>query len=338
MASLQYLACTEVLLPALSFCDPLSLSGVRAASCSLSRGLPRTSPIWGEQLRLSGARLAGSETPAQCEMAQCLRLARAVARCVPRLARDDALDDQAVESGDRHRLVVSGARGSGISTLVRMLCRGPQPPDQEAPAGARRDVDLEVYSLRQELDSIRVKASVVDRRSTAITTPLSASLYQGNTALAFVFDADRIEASLVEAAECIRDVHHTVGEAKFDAMPKLLVCHKAELLHAQGISAEGGGALAENFPPMCGELLATFGMHLVLTTFREQASADLLLAIASEQWPRRGPVAAGAKEIPVVTADDPEHTFTSVGTRNRGPRPVPGSMLEELQAARRRAE
>lgn len=347
MVSLCDLSCTEVLLPALSFCDALSLAGVRTANRTLAGGLPSTSPLWAGLLRLSGARLAGNEcwlqrlSPSQSDMAQCLRLASAVARCTPRLARDDALDDQAGDIGDRHRLVVSGARGSGISTLVRMMCRGPQQPNQAALAGARSDGDLEVYNLRAELGGTRVKASVVDKRSTAITTPLSASLYQGNTALAFVFDADRAEASLVEAAKCIRDVHHTVGDAKFEAMPKLLVCHKAELLQAPGIYTEGIYTCfkAESFPPMCGELLSMFGMHLVLTTFQEQASVDLLFALASEQWPRRGPVAAGAKEIPAITADDPEHTFTSVGTRARRMQPrAPASMLEELQAVRRRAE
>eukprot|EP00927_Polykrikos_kofoidii_P067414 TRINITY_DN62903_c0_g1_i1.p1 TRINITY_DN62903_c0_g1~~TRINITY_DN62903_c0_g1_i1.p1 ORF type:complete len:346 (-),score=56.54 TRINITY_DN62903_c0_g1_i1:283-1320(-) len=332
MASFEDLTCTEVLLPAVSFCDALSLVAVRAGSSGFAKGVPQTSPVWTGLLRLSGAKLAEAQ---QSDMAKALRLSHAIARIRPRLPRDTALDAclEEQEGGQRHRFVVSGARGSGVSTLVRMMWQGPAPADQAAPVGPQ--IDMEVYSVRVDCDGVRVKASLVDKRSTAISTPLSASLYRGHTSAAFLFDAGRLEQTLAEAVWCIEDLRETVGEDKFHAMRKLLVCHKAELLLVEG-ETRLSMASASCLPTKCWELLETFGMHLVLTSSESQESADMLLALAAEQWPQREPVAVGGKEMPVAPhADDPEHTFMSVGTRTRRAPPVPLTLLEELAERRR---
>merc|ERR1719217_272355 len=87
-----------------------------------------------------------------------------------------------------------------------------------------------IHSFRAQLGGSGIMARVVDKRSTAMSTPLSASLYKGPTACFFVFDAERMEETLTEVAWCIEELRTTVGPEKFKRIPKLLVCHKADLM------------------------------------------------------------------------------------------------------------
>merc|ERR1739848_531168 len=128
-----------------------------------------------------------------------------------------------------------------------------------------------------------------DKRSTAISTPLSASLYKGPTACFFVFDAERMEETLTEVAWCIEELRTTVGPKKFSKIPKLLVCHKADLLKSPSTGQDNAPVGVASLPPMCRHLLAPYEMDLVMTTIHDQNSVDLAFALAAEQWPQQEP-------------------------------------------------
>merc|ERR1719235_976631 len=97
-------------------------------------------------------------------------------------------------------------------------------------SGESSSQDMMVHTFRAELAGRGVMARVVDKRSTAISTPLSASLYKGPTSCFFVFSAERMEETLTEVAWCIEELRTTVGPEKFSKIPKLLVCAKADSL------------------------------------------------------------------------------------------------------------
>jgi hypothetical protein len=130
-----------------------------------------------------------------------------------------------------------------------------------------------------------VSFSIVDRRISAVGTP-SASLYRGHTAVCFVFDASRA-ASLNETRWCIEQLQIIVGPAKFNSMPKILVCHKSDLLpsHPQAAPQLGAPAEVVHMPAACHELLDRYGMSLVFTTSANQESVDLGLSVVVENWP-----------------------------------------------------
>merc|ERR1719161_2691867 len=148
-----------------------------------------------------------------------------------------------------------------------------------------------VHSFRAELGGTGVKVRVVDKRSTVISTPLSASLYEGPTTCFFVFDAERMQETLTEVAWCIEELHTTVGREKFKNIPKLLVCHKADLLVLPPPTLDKLDACTgvASLPLMCQHMLEAYQMDLVMTTIEDQNSVDLAFALAAEQWPQQAP-------------------------------------------------
>ncbi|CAE7606402.1 NLE1 [Symbiodinium sp. CCMP2456] len=269
----QDLANMQVLNVALGYCNGASLTSLRQASAGLAEALPSSSLLWQDLLKGSSVVLQGKAP----SMLKAQRLGILSDRCRVRDGgmEADAPSATAISKQSRYRLIVTGARASGISTLVRLLAHRNH---EQTDAGK----DMSVYSFAAELEDVLLPVSVVDKRSTVRGTPLSAALYSGHTAALFVFDAGRMEDSLPKAAWCIEELRQTVGPKKFRLMPKLLVCHKADLLMA----SEGpmdADARAACLPAMCQALQATYGMDLVFTSKDDPPSAELAFALAAER-------------------------------------------------------
>ncbi|CAJ1393796.1 unnamed protein product [Effrenium voratum] len=289
-SGLTILADTQFLSTAFQFCSGPTLSALRACSRRLAEELPKESSLWSDLVAHSTAQLRTSDA-----MRQAIRLGRAIERCHTSSARHAESSDKAL----RHRLIVTGARRSGVSTLVQLL--------------AQRDIeaqtkDMSVLSFAADLDGLKLAISAVDKRSTAIMTPLSAALYNGHTAALFVFDASCMEESVTKAAWCIEELQQTVGPRKFQQMPKLLVCHKADLLPP--LLEDRVAAL----PPMCRGLLANFDMDLVFTSHSDPSSVQLAFALAAEGWPEADPDAVSRK-FPTITRQQLRPTRTVVRRR-----------------------
>jgi len=353
MATLADLASTDVLPLALRFCSGVSLATLRTSTKDMTEVVPESSPLWEELLRSSTAwlyqpQITGVDST-NSSMLKSIRLGHVVERCNLKLSRDvaESAEGYGPVTPQRHSIIVTGARRSGISTLVRMLVH-------TLPEGAASQVnssrDMSVHSFRAELDGSGVMARVVDKRSTVISTPLSASLYKGPTACLFVFDGGRMEETLTEAAWCIEELRETVGIEKFNCMPKLLVCHKADLLPlpADDQSVRDAPIGVASLPPMCRHLVYAYGMDLVLTTVHDQRSFDLAFALAAEQWPQQAPDVEG--RMHPLGRDVAEHRASLRPTTTRTTRSTVvsatiqpgtqprGNLLEELQARVRRAE
>jgi hypothetical protein len=250
-----------------------------------------SSPLWDSLLRHYSALLQHPQVPGadstNAAMLKSIRLGHAVDRCNLKLSRDVTLSAEGYGPvmPQRHSLVVTGARHSGISSLVHMLVKGVH----EEGISQLPSQDMMVHTFRAQLAGSGVMVRMVDKRSTAISTPLSASLYKGPTACFFVFDASRMEETLAEVAWCIEELMTTVGPEKFKKLPKLLVCHKADLLPLPPAGSENldGPVGVASLPTMCKHLLAMYEMDLVMTTIKEQNSVDLAFALAAEQWPQQ---------------------------------------------------
>ncbi|CAE7876287.1 unnamed protein product [Symbiodinium sp. KB8] len=274
----QDLANMQVLNVALGYCNGASLTSLRQASPGLAEAVPSSSLLWQDLLRGSPVVLQG-KAPSMLK-AQRLGVLSERCRVRDRGVEADAPSSTAISKQSRYRLIVTGARGSGISTLVRLLSRR----NYEQTDASK---DMSVYSFAAELENVLLPVSVVDKRSTVRGTPLSAALYSGHTAALFVFDAGRMEDSLPKAAWCIEELRQTVGPKKFRLMPKLLVCHKADLMAAEG--PMDADARAACLPAMCQALQATYGMDLVFTSRDDPPSAELAFALAAERWPEEDP-------------------------------------------------
>jgi len=259
-------------------------------------------------------------------------------------ACDQDLCDRPSSPELRHRLIVTGARHSGISTLVRMMTHTLNDQEPLCPFAPPRGQDMCISSVCAVLDGTSLGVSVVDKRSTVISTPLSASLYKGHTACLFVLDAGRLEESVVQAAMCIEELQQTVGPAKFERMPKLLICHKADLLQDQlaASSCIDSPAWTSSLPPMCQALMKTYNMDLVFTKREDNSSAELAFALAAAHWPHEQPDDA-MRHFPLVSFKQNlrrlRHTKTHV-RRNypvgrvvcSGMRGRPVNLFEELHA------
>merc|ERR1712050_644610 len=127
-------------------------------------------------------------------------------------------------------------------------------------------------------------------------------------------------------------MQRAVGMDKFLEMPKLLVCHKADLLPsiANGYtnhSCFDMKAAIAAMPLMCHNMVQTYDLNLVFTTFRDQASVDLVFALIAEHWPKQ--------EANTSKCGMPMVTLTGVTTLRRATSlttPVQRNFLEELQA------
>lgn len=292
MATLADLANKDMLPLALSWCNGLSLASMRSSARDMTEVVSESSPLWDSLLCCYTALLQHPKIPgadaSNAAMLKSIRLGHAVDRCDLKLGRDSTISAAGYGpiTQQRHSLIVTGARRSGISSLVRMLVKGvpaggssyPLPPAQ----------DMMVHTFRAQLGGRGVMARVVDKRITAISTPLSASLYKGPTSCFFVFDAERMEETLTEVAWCIEELRQTVGPEKFSRIPKLLVCHKADLLPLPSAGQQASEALLRvaSLPPMCKDMLTLYQMDLVLTSTEDQSSVDLAFALAAEQWPK----------------------------------------------------
>jgi len=295
MATLADLTNMDILPLALRWCNGVSLATVRTSARDLTEILSESSPLWDSLLRRYTALLQHPHIPGadstNAAMLKSIRLGHAVDRCNLKLGRDVTISAEGYGpvTPQRHSLVITGARRSGISCLVRMLVKGL--PTEASSYGLPSSQDMMVHTFRAQLGGSGVIARVVDKRSTAISTPLSASLYKGPTSCFFVFDAERMGETLTEVAWCIEELRTTVGPEKFSRIPKLLVCHKADLLPlvpSPGQESDAPVGVA-SLPPMCKHLLAAYQMDLVLTTIKDQSSVDLAFALAAEQWPKQDP-------------------------------------------------
>lgn len=322
---LQTLANVQMLPFALKFCSGTTLSMLRTAASMFSEAIPESSLLWGELLSESPAFLHDKSST----MRKAQRLSAALERC--KLQREDVDAAHAVmapvNKSQRYRLIVTGARGSGISSLVQLIARR-----EELKSHQGKDMSLMNFSA--ELDNQKLSISAVDKRSTAIVTPFSAALYNGHTAALFVFDASCMEDSLNKAAWCIAELKQTVGPNKFRLMPKLLVCHKADLL-----PKESPEKLLRQLPAICEALLTSYGMDLVFTSREDPGSVDLAVALAAEHWPETDPDDASRK-FPTISRQQLRPTRTVVRRNtvvNLQPR-RPENILEELRARVPRVE
>jgi len=315
-SGLYILANTQFFSTAFQFCSGPTLCSLRACNRLLAEELPKTSHLWQELVAQSTAVLRPMPTT---HMHQAIRLGRVLERC-------SRCGDAGGESEDkrlRHRIIVTGARHSGVSTLVQLMA---EKSTNEPFSGI---ADMSVSSFGVDLEGHPLKISVVDKRSTAISTPFSAALYNGHTAALFVFDAGNME-SLQTAVRCIEDLKQTVGSRKFQQMPKLLVCHKADLLPSPARSA---------VLPACRALLTDFGMDLVFTSQGDLSSVQLAFALVAERWPEQDPDKV-SRRIPTIARHQLRPTRTvrrgfsyrlgTVVTETR--RPGPANILEELRA------
>jgi hypothetical protein len=156
-----------------------------------------------------------------------------------------------------------------------------------------------------------------------------------------------MQETLTEVAWCIEELRTTVGPEKFGKIPKLLVCHKADLLKSPAGQEESDAPVGvASLPPMCRHLLGVYGMDLVMTTIHDQNSVDLAFALAAEQWPRQEPdadphapptgsaVSAHRASLRPTMTRVSSHPVVSPAIQpgSRQPR----SLLEELQAFRTR--
>ncbi|CAK9092084.1 Notchless protein homolog 1 [Durusdinium trenchii] len=282
LCDIHTLACTQLFPFALKFCSGSALSMLRAAGPIFSEAIPESSPLWKELLQESSAWLHDSKTSL---MHKAHRLSVAAERC--RFDREDGSlqvpHPTPVNKSRRYRLIVTGARRSGISTLVRIMA-GREELDNQGK-------DMSLVNFSADLDGQVLSISAVDKRSTAIVTPLSAALYNGHSAALFVFDAANAD-SLKTTACCIAELQQTVGPQKFRRMPKLLVCHKADVL------PKVEDRLAE-LPAMCEALLSTYGMDLVFTTREDLRHDD----VRRDAIPFRK-IAGPQLDVPLGTSKD----------------------------------
>lgn len=354
MATLADLTNMDLLPVALGWCNGVSLATLRSSTRDMTEVVSESSPLWDSLLRRYTVLLHHPRIPGaggtNAAMLKTIRLGKAVDRCNLKLGRDNTMSAEGYGPviPQRHSLIVTGARRSGITSLVRMLVKGL--PAVTGSSGLPSSQDMMVHTFRAELAGRGVMARVVDKRSTAISTPLSASLYKGPTSCFFVFDAERPEETLTEVAWCIEELRTTVGQGKFNKIPKLLVCHKADLLKSPAArenecDAPVGVAC---LPPMCRHLLATYGLDLVMTTIRDQNSVDLAFALAAEQWPQQEPdadlhlpptgsaVSAHRASLRPTLTRVASHPVVSpfIQPGSRGPR----SFLEELRVRAQRRE
>lgn len=318
---IQTLANIQMLPFALKFCSGTTLSMLRAAASMFLEAIPENSLLWEDLLFESPAWLRGKMSTMQ----KAQRLSAAFDRCT--LAREDCtIETVPVSKSHRYRLIVTGARGSGISTLVRLLSRRYESKSQGK--------DLSLMNFSASLNGQKLTISAVDKRSTTIVTPFSAALYNGHTAALFVFDAGCMEDSLNKAAWCISELKQTVGPNKFRLMPKLLVCHKADLLPKKSPQT-----LLQELPAICQALLMTYGMDLVFTSQNDLSSVDLAFALAAEHWPEEDPDDASRK-FPTISRQQLRPTRTVVRRNtvvNLHPQ-RPANILEELRARVPRVE
>lgn len=318
---IQTLANVQMLPFALKFCSGTTLSTLRTAASMFSEAIPESSLLWSELLSESSAFLHDDKTST---MQKAQRLSAAVERC--KLQREDAdaadapIERPPVNKSQRYRLIVTGARGSGISSLVQLMARRDE-------LKSHQGKDMSLMNFSAELNNQKLSISAVDKRSTAIVTPFSAALYNGHSAALFVFDASCMEDSLNKAAWCIAELKQTVGPNKFRLMPKLLVCHKADLL-----PKESPQKLLRQLPAICEALLTSYGMDLVFTSREDPGSVDLAVALAAEHWPETGPDDASRK-FPTISRQQLRPTRTVVRRNtvvNSQPR-RPANILEELR-------
>lgn len=322
---IQTLANVQMLPFALKFCSGTTLSTLRTAASMFSEAIPESSLLWSELLSESSAFLHDDKTST---MQKAQRLSAAVERC--KLQREDAdapIERPPVNKSQRYRLIVTGARGSGISSLVQLMARRDE-------LKSHQGKDMSLMNFSAELNNQKLSISAVDKRSTAIVTPFSAALYNGHSAALFVFDASCMEDSLNKAAWCIAELKQTVGPNKFRLMPKLLVCHKADLL-----PKESPQKLLRQLPAICEALLTSYGMDLVFTSREDPGSVDLAVALAAEHWPETDPDDASRK-FPTISRQQLRPTRTVVRRNtvvNSQPR-RPANILEELRARVPRVE
>jgi len=193
-----------------------------------------------------------------------------------------------------------------------------------------------VLNFQAELGGAGVNISAVDKRSTVISTPLSASLYKGHTACLFLFDAGNMGLTLTEVAWCIDEMQQAVGMQKFLEMPKLLVCHKADLLPSNGSTSHSSFDIKEAvaaMPLMCWNMMQTYDLNLAFTTFRDQASVDLAFALVAEHWPKQeANISNFGMPMVTLTGVTTLRRATSLTTHSRG------NVFEELQARVQRVE
>lgn len=342
MATLADLTSMDILPLALRWCNGVSLATLRTSTRDMTEVVSESSPLWDSLLRRYTALLHQPQIPGADEtkeaMLKSIRLGHAVERCNLKLSRDATISAQGYGPvmPQRHSLILTGARRSGISSLVSMLVKG---ASTQIPSSQ----DMMVHTFRAELGGCGVMARVVDKRSTVISTPLSASLYKGATSCFFVFDAERMQETLTEVSWCIEELRTTVGEEKFNKIPKLLVCNKADLLPLPPAGEEPSNAPVgvASLPPMCRHMLAAYQMDLVMTTIKDQSSVDLAFALAAEQWPQQE--LGVDPHMPPTGSAASVHRASLRPTRTRvSSHPVvspaiqpgtrrPGNLLEELQ-------
>eukprot|EP00930_Biecheleria_cincta_P053892 TRINITY_DN396_c0_g1_i3.p1 TRINITY_DN396_c0_g1~~TRINITY_DN396_c0_g1_i3.p1 ORF type:complete len:298 (-),score=43.55 TRINITY_DN396_c0_g1_i3:31-924(-) len=165
------LAETDVLPIALGFCSGDILCALRCTGHLLADALPASSPTWDALLRTSYAWLGRS--PATPSMVRAGRLRRATERCQLQLGQNwsalhcemskspaiqacgQDLCERPLSPELRHRLIVTGARHSGISTLVRMMTHGlddQEPPcSHAAPRGRLEETVVQAAMCIEEL-------------------------------------------------------------------------------------------------------------------------------------------------------------------------------------------
>jgi len=194
---IQTLANVQMLPFALKFCSGTTLSTLRTAASMFSEAIPESSLLWSELLSESSAFLHDDKTST---MQKAQRLSAAVERC--KLQREDAdapIERPPVNKSQRYRLIVTGARGSGISSLVQLMARRDE-------LKSHQGKDMSLMNFSAELNNQKLSISAVDKRSTAIVTPFSAALYNGHSATRRIFCQRNRHRSCFDS--CQRSVKH----------------------------------------------------------------------------------------------------------------------------------
>lgn len=173
MVTLADLTNRDVLPVALRWCNGVSLATLRKSNKDMTEVVSESSPLWDSLLRRYTVLLQHPQIPGtddtNAAMLKSIRLGHAVDRCNLKLSRDVTMSVEGYGpvKPQRHNLVVTGARRSGVSSLVRMLVKG-------LPEGASQlssSQDMMIHSFRAQLGGSGVMARVVDKRSTPFRHP-----------------------------------------------------------------------------------------------------------------------------------------------------------------------
>eukprot|EP00455_Lapot_gusevi_P027375 TRINITY_DN2897_c0_g1_i2.p1 TRINITY_DN2897_c0_g1~~TRINITY_DN2897_c0_g1_i2.p1 ORF type:complete len:278 (+),score=36.18 TRINITY_DN2897_c0_g1_i2:106-939(+) len=159
------------------------------------------------------------------------------------------------------KMVLTGPSGCGLSSLTDTLSGRPFPL---VPAPQDMRIRRLFYTNADDTDDFPLLVlSITEKHSGLVPTPFSATLYEGDTVLAIVFDVTNPD-SVREMHEVFGGIRAAVTPQKLLAMPKILLGNKCDGVDAPLVNREHALALAAQYSMHYVEVSALKGIGLDL--------------------------------------------------------------------------